>query len=145
MTLLLQAKRNLNEAHDKLHKQQQIRYTWDLESREGNEAFIDMEKAINRDILCHQKVLVNLKEEVDQTQEEFSALSNQYIEMTSKLKSGFHEYCQKKDLSLYYNDKSMKILLELTKREFKESLDEIRRKFNKFQRTILRKAEVIFI
>ncbi|XP_017791796.1 PREDICTED: osmotic avoidance abnormal protein 3-like [Habropoda laboriosa] len=136
--VISQAKRNLDDARDKLDKHQQIRYVLELGNHERTKIIIEIEKTIERDILCHRKVLVNLEEEVNQAQDEITTLSNQHLEMISKLESAFREYCKKKDFLVYYTDESMKMLLKPTTTE---SLEIIRCKFNKFQRAMLRKTE----
>ncbi|KOC63690.1 Kinesin-like protein KIF9 [Habropoda laboriosa] len=140
--IVMVAKRNLDDARDKLDKHQQIRYVLELGNHERTKIIIEIEKTIERDILCHRKVLVNLEEEVNQAQDEITTLSNQHLEMISKLESAFREYCKKKDFLVYYTDESMKMLLKPTTTE---SLEIIRCKFNKFQRAMLRKTEVNFL
>ncbi|XP_033309607.1 kinesin-like protein KIF9 [Bombus bifarius] len=132
-----QAKRNLDDARDKLSKHQQIRQIMKLESPEEIKTIYEIERTIERDISCYQKVLINLEEEVDQARREIVTLSNQHLEMKSKLESGFRDYSERNAYLLHYTDKSMKALLKSEKKSF----DMIRRKFNKFQREILRKTE----
>lgn len=111
-----------------------------LESPEEIKTIYEIERTIERDISCYQKVLINLEEEVDQARREIVTLSNQHLEMKSKLESGFRDYSERNAYLLHYTDKSMKALLKYEKKSF----DMIRRKFNKFQREILRKTEVNF-
>ncbi|XP_076759089.1 kinesin-like protein KIF9 [Xylocopa sonorina] len=134
-----QAKRKLDDECDKLNKHRQIRQFLELKS-EGNEVVLGMEKMIESDILCLEKILANLEQELEQAQNKINALSNQRLEMCSKLESGFYEYCEDKNfLLLHYTKRFMKILLESTKTE---SMDVIRDKYMKFQRAMLRKTEV---
>ncbi|CAK9796287.1 Kinesin-like protein KIF9 [Anthophora plagiata] len=133
-----QAKRNLDAARDKLDKHQRIRYVLEFGNNERKKIIAEIERAIERDILCHKRVLVNLEEEVNQAQDEISTLTNRQIEMILKLETAFREYCKKKDFMVYYTDESMKMLLEP---DTKESLEVIRNKFNKFQRAILGKTQ----
>ena len=97
----------------------------------------EIERTIERDISCCQKLLINLEEQVDQTRREMDILSNRHLDMSSKLEHGFREYCKRKAIFLHHADKLMKILL------MKESSDIIRNKFDKFQRKMLRRTEVI--
>ncbi|CAK9807741.1 Kinesin-like protein KIF9 [Anthophora quadrimaculata] len=136
---IVMAKRNLDAARDKLDKHQRIRYVLELGNHERKKIIAEIERAIERDILCHKRVLVNLEEEVNQAQDEISTLTNRQIEKILKLETAFREYCKKKDFMVYYTDESMKILLEP---DTKESLEVIRNKFNKFQRAILGKTQV---
>ncbi|CAL7938443.1 unnamed protein product [Xylocopa violacea] len=133
-----QAKKNLGDACDKLSKHRQIRQFLELKS-EGNEVILGMEKIIESDILCLQKLLANLEQELDQAQNRINVLSNQRFEMSSKLEFGFREYCKEKNFLLHYTERSMKMLLESIKIE---SMDVIRKKYMKFQRAMLRKTEV---
>ncbi|XP_076630003.1 uncharacterized protein LOC143346115 [Colletes latitarsis] len=98
----------------------------------------EVEQIIGRDIACQEKVLMNSNKELTQTQNEISNLLKDQLEMRSKLKSGFHEYCVTLEFLPLYNDKSMQMLLEPVE---KESLEKIRRKFNQFQRAMMRKFE----
>ncbi|XP_043518477.1 kinesin-like protein KIF9 [Frieseomelitta varia] len=132
-----QAKRNLDNARDKLSKHQQTRQIMDVDvdSWKEKEATFEIERTIERDISCCQKLLINLEEEVDQTQREIDILSDGHLDMSSKLAYGFREYCKRKAILLHHADRLMKILL------MKESSDIIRDKFDKFQRKMLRKTE----
>ncbi|OAD53263.1 Kinesin-like protein KIF9, partial [Eufriesea mexicana] len=134
-----QAKRNLDDARDKLTKYRQTRYVLELDSWDGREAICEIEKTIERDISCYQKVLANLENEVNEVQYEISTLVNRDFEMGSKLESGFCEYCKRNAFLLHYTEKSMKALLAPEK----ESLEIIRSKYNKFQRAMLRKTQEI--
>lgn len=108
-----------------------------MDNWKAKEAIFEIERTIERDISCYQKLLVNLEEEVDQIQREIDILSNRHLHMSSKLEHGFREYCKRKAFLLHHPDKLMKILLT------KESSDIIRNKFDMFQRKMLRRAEVI--
>ena len=136
---IIQAKRNLDDARDKLSKHQQTRQIMDVESWKGKEAICEIERTIERDISCYQKVLINLEEKIDQTQREIDTLSNRHLDMSLKLESGFREYCKRKAFLLHYTDKLMKTLLISAR----ESVDIIRHKFDKFQRKMLRGTEVV--
>ncbi|KAK1125180.1 hypothetical protein K0M31_006520 [Melipona bicolor] len=109
----------------------------DVDSWKGKEAMFEIERTIERDISCYQKVLINLEEEVNQTQREIDILCNRHLDMSSKLEYGFREYCKRKAFLLHYTDKLMNILLIPAK----ESSDIIRHKFDKFQRKMLRGTE----
>nr|XP_012136244.1 PREDICTED: kinesin-like protein KIF6 isoform X2 [Megachile rotundata] len=140
MEKYFQAKRNLDNVRDALSKHQQIRYIMEPEvSNNVKQEIPEIEKMIHRDILCHEKILINLEEEVKQEQDEIDKLFEQYAEMCSKLESGFREYCKTMDLLLYHNDKPMKMLLEPVEQK---SLETMRQKFNKFQRAMFRKIEL---
>ncbi|XP_076547082.1 kinesin-like protein KIF9 isoform X2 [Osmia lignaria lignaria] len=134
-----QAKRNLENIQDKLSKHQQIRYIMEREiCNERKHEVPEIEKIIHRDVLCHQKVLVNLEEKVEQEQEEIDKLFEQQADLCSELELGFREYCKTMDLLLCHTDKPMKMLLAPIDQE---SLEIIRRKFNKYQRGMFRKIE----
>ncbi|XP_076240767.1 uncharacterized protein LOC143183181 [Calliopsis andreniformis] len=136
-----QVKRNLDNAHNNLAKDQQMRCVIEMEHRvsEKSEIIPTIERVVNRDITCYQKILMNLEEEVAQTQNEIRELSEQQFQIRSKLKLGFLEYCKKINSLSLYNDKFVKMLLEFNE---DESLGIIRRKFNKFQRTMIRNLRV---
>ncbi|XP_026674114.1 uncharacterized protein LOC108630560 isoform X2 [Ceratina calcarata] len=136
--IYFQVKRNLDDACDKLGKHQEIRRVLKLENSD-TKLILEMENSIEKDIQCHQKVLNSLKEEMSQVQKEIIELTRRQKETGSKLEAGFKEYCKRKNLLLHYTDKSMKAMLEPADRE---SLEIIRRKYNKLQRTMLRKAKV---
>ncbi|XP_053976643.1 uncharacterized protein LOC128875249 [Hylaeus volcanicus] len=128
-----QAKRNLENARDKLSKQRQIRFANDAEINVP-----EVERVIGRDIACYEKVLTNLEEELTRAENEIRDSSQEQLELRFKLKSGFREYCIKMDLLPVYSENSMEMLLEPVD---KESLGVIRRRFNQFQRTMVRKLE----
>ncbi|XP_043265655.1 uncharacterized protein LOC122405181 [Colletes gigas] len=132
-----QAKRNLENVRDKLVRQQQLRLAMENGDSVGSDV-PEVEQIIGRDIACQEKVLMNSNKELTQTQNEISNLLKDQLEMRSKLKSGFHEYCVTLEFLPLYNDKSMQMLLEPVE---KESLEKIRRKFNQFQRAMMRKFE----
>lgn len=139
MEKYFQAKRNLDNVRDALSKHQQIRYVMEPEICNKDKREVpEIERMIYRDILCHEKVFINLEEEVKQEQDEIDKLFEQYVDMCSKLESGFREYCKTMDLLLYHNDKPMKMLLEPVEQK---SLETMRQKFNKFQRAMFRKIE----
>ncbi|XP_076651239.1 uncharacterized protein LOC143358174 [Halictus rubicundus] len=131
-----QVKRTLENAKDKLSKHQQIRYA--MKPEDDEELVPEAEIIIDRDIVCYQRALLNLEEEVAQAQDEIRCLFKEQKELRSKLKSGFNEYCKEMDISLLYSDNLMKLLLEPVE---KESLVVAKRKFNHFQRAMTRKFE----
>ncbi|XP_031842496.1 uncharacterized protein LOC116431353 isoform X2 [Nomia melanderi] len=132
-----QVKSTLENARDELSKRQQIRHA--MEPGDEKEKTVpEVEAAISRDIACYRKVLVNLEEEVAQARSEIRELFKQQLEMRSRLKSGFREYCKEMDALPIYSDDSMKLLLDPVERE---SLEATRRRFNRFQQAMMRERE----
>ncbi|XP_078033267.1 kinesin-like protein KIF9 [Augochlora pura] len=129
-------KSTLENAKDKLSKHQRIRYA--MKPQEPEELVPEVEIAISRDIACHERVLMNLEEEVVQAQNEIRHLLKEQVKMHTDFKSGFREYCKEKDALTLYSDNSIKLLLEPVE---KESLEVAKRKFNQFQRAMMRKFE----
>ncbi|XP_076166520.1 uncharacterized protein LOC143146275 isoform X2 [Ptiloglossa arizonensis] len=132
-----QAKKYLENARDELSKYQKIQFAMENDCKES--WVPEVEKGISRDIACREKVVLNLEEEITQAQEEIRELIKEQIEMRSKLKSGFGEYCKTIDFVLLYRDKSMKMLLDPVE---KKSSQVTKCKFNQFQRAMMRKFEV---
>lgn len=104
---------------------------------EGKQVIPTIEKMIDRDIACYEKVIMNLEGELAQMQNEICQLHEQQYQMRSNLKSGFNEYCKRIDhVSLLDNEKLMKTILDPVERE---SLEIIRRKYDQMQRAMARK------
>lgn len=134
---VLQVKSTLENARDKLSKHQQIRHA--MQPEDQDELIPEVEIIIERDIACHQRVLLNLEEEVVQAQDEIQRLFQEQREMRSQFNSGFKEYCKEMDASPFYSNSSMKLLFEPAE---KASLEVAKRKFNQFQRAMMRKLQV---
>ncbi|XP_026301372.1 uncharacterized protein LOC725890 isoform X2 [Apis mellifera] len=132
-----QSKRSVDEARDKLNKYRQIRQVLELEDSEKKDHISEIERTIEQNLLCYEKVSVNLEEEVNQIQNEINMLSSQRIEMKLKLECGFRKYCKQKNILLHCTEKLIKILLEPEV----DNLKMIQYKFNKFQRMMLRKTQ----
>ncbi|XP_033327667.2 kinesin-like protein KIF9 [Megalopta genalis] len=131
-----EVKSTLENAKDKLSKHQRIRYA--MKPQEPEELVPEVEIVISRDIACHQRVLMNLEEEVLQAQNEIRHLLKEQLKMHTEFKSGFREYCKEMDALTLYSDNSIKLLLEPVE---KESLEVAKSKFNQFQRAMMRKFE----
>ncbi|XP_076678347.1 uncharacterized protein LOC143374251 isoform X2 [Andrena cerasifolii] len=134
-----QAKKTLNNARYNLSKHQRVRYAFEVENHlsEGKQVIPAIEKMIDRDIACYEKVLMNLEGELAQMQNEICQLHEQQYQMRSNLKSGFNEYCKRiGQVSLLDNEKLMKTVLDPVE---KESLEIIRRKYDQLQRAMARK------
>lgn len=134
----LQVKSALENARDELSRHQQIRHAMEPGS-EGEDTAPTAETAINHDIACYRKVLVNLEEEVAQARTEIREVFKEQLEMRSRLKAGFWEYCKEMDALPIYSDASMDLLLDPVERE---SLEATRRRFNQFQQAMMRKFEI---
>lgn len=131
----------MDNACNNLSKHQQIQDAMETKYRpsERNEITPSVETITDRDIACYQKILMNLEQEVTQTQNEIRELSGQQFEIRSKLKSGFWEYCKRMNSLSLYNDKLIKTLLDSNE---KGSSALIRHKFNQFQRVLMRNLRV---
>ncbi|XP_076301421.1 uncharacterized protein LOC143219290 [Lasioglossum baleicum] len=132
-----EVKSTLENARDKLSKHQRIRHA--MQPEDQQELTPKAEIIIERDIACHQRVLLNLEEEVVQAQDEIQRLFQEQREMRSQFNSGFKEYCKEMDASPLYSNSSMKLLFEPAE---KASLEVAKRKFNQFQRAMTRKLQV---
>ncbi|XP_043788683.1 uncharacterized protein LOC122712820 isoform X2 [Apis laboriosa] len=132
-----QSKRSVDDARDELNKYRQVRQVLELEDLEKKDNVCEIERTIEQNLLCYEKVSINLEEEVNQIQNEINTLSNQRVEMKLKLECGFRKYCKQKNILLHSTEKLMKILLESEV----DNLKMLQYKFNKFQRMMLRKTE----
>ena len=129
----------MNNARYNLSKHQQVRRAFEVENHlsDGKQVIPAIEKIIDRDITCYERVRMNLEGDLAQMQNEICQLREQQYQMRSNLKSGFNEYCKRIDqVSLLDNEKLMKTILDPVENE---SLEIIRRKYDQLQRAMARK------